>query len=357
MTAETQRPASYSRIARVLAMVAALMIAGCAARPGPETLLPVSQSAPAADLTVYTATNRTLISTDPPVYGGGRGVMSYEEYALRADAATGEAPGFTVAKRQRFGRATFLDRIAASRRGQGDTVILFVHGYNNSYQEAVFRLASLTAETTQDAVPVLFSWPSEATVTGYVSDRDSSTYARDDLAALISDLVATGSGGRVVVVGHSMGGWLVMEALRQLRQQGRGDVINKIEVGLASPDIDLDVFRAQLRAVGRLSPPITVLVSADDRALAASARVAGGRTRLGAVRVDDPRIQALAQESGLRVIDISSLPASNPSNHDRLLALATAQSAETTASPLRDVRQTGAFVLGGAGRLLTAVAQ
>ncbi|NHF74397.1 alpha/beta hydrolase [Paracoccus xiamenensis] len=37
------------------------------------------------------------------------------------------------------------------RPGQGDTVILFVHGYNNSYQEAVFRLASLTAEAAQSA--------------------------------------------------------------------------------------------------------------------------------------------------------------------------------------------------------------
>lgn len=102
-----------------------------------------------------------------------------------------------------------------------------------------------------------------------------------------------------------MGDWLVIEALRQLRQQGRGDVINQLQIGLASSDIDLDVFRAQLRSLGRMSPPITVLVSSDHRALAVSARFAGGRTRLGSVRVDDPRIQALAQEAGLRVIDIS----------------------------------------------------
>lgn len=193
----------------------------------------------------------------------------------------------------------------------------------------------------------------EATVTGYVSDRDSSTYARDDLAELIAELVATDPNGRMVVAGHSMGGWLVMEAMRQLRQQGRDDVVDRVEIGLVLPDIDLDVFREQLVAIGRLPTPITVLVSPDDRALAALARVAGGRTRLGAVSVDDPRIQALAQKAGLRVIDISSLPASNPSNHDRFLALAALQSTQTDTGALQDIRLTGAFVLGRAGRLLT----
>lgn len=67
-----------------------------------------------------------------------------------------------------------------------------------------------------------------------------------------------------------MGGWLVMEALRQLRFEGRNDVLSKLQVVLAAPDIDADVFRKQIEVVGRLNPPLTILVSKDDRALKAS---------------------------------------------------------------------------------------
>ncbi|MCK1712120.1 alpha/beta hydrolase [Bradyrhizobium sp. 143] len=100
-------------------------------------------------------------------------------------------------------------------------------------------------------------------------------------------LVALSKGrpaGRVALAGHSMGAWLVMGALRQLRLQRRDDVIASLNVGLAAPDIDVDVFKSQASIVGRLSPAMTVLVSPNGRALAASSQIAGGRPRLGAAR-------------------------------------------------------------------------
>ena len=343
------------RIGRWMAvLMTGILLAGCADRPGPQSLLPV-MGAPraAAELTVFTATDRALAATQPPVYGGGRGPMTYERYVLDADegdVAPSADAGFAVVARQRLDRAGFLDRVGDLAAQPDHKIVVFVHGYNNSYQEAVFRLADLAREVRQQAVPVLFSWPSEATVTGYVSDRDSVAYARGDLADLLTDLTATGR--PVVLVGHSMGGWLVMETLRQLRLDGRGHVIAGLEVGLVSPDIDLDVFRTQVMAVGRLSPPLTVLTSPDDRVLAASARVAGGRTRLGAVRADDPQMRRMAQQAGVRLIDISALPASDATNHDRMLAVVALRAAPVRSNPLEDLRQTGAYVLGGAGRLM-----
>ena len=343
---------------RLWALAALTILAGCATRPGPETLLPAAGLPEhSANLTVLTATNRALTTVDPPSYGSERSSMSYEEYRLNVARPAGEAnalvePDITVVERQRFGRPAFLQKLREMQRGHDNTAILFVHGYNNTYQEAIFRLAGMTAESDIAAVPVVFSWPSAASVTGYVADRDSSAFARDDLAALLADLAASSPDADVLVVGHSMGGWLVMEALRELRQTGRSDVIAHLQVGLASPDIDLDVFRKQVDDVGRLSPPLTVLVSPDDRALAASARVSGGRTRLGAVRVDDPQMQALAQQAGVRLIDISALPSSGRANHDRFLALAALREPGTQDNPLQELRNTGAYVLGSAGRIL-----
>ena len=51
----------------------------------------------------------------------------------------------------------------------------------------------------------------------------------------------------------------------------------------------------------------------------ASSDLAGGRLRIGAARVDDPDVQDLTQ-GGMRIVDISTMPASTVMNHDRFIA-------------------------------------
>lgn len=293
--------------------------------------------------------------------------MSYEQFTMQevGPAADKEGPSalaretdpskdFITVGRKKLNGETFEKSVNRMRRTEADTVVVFVHGYNNSYQEAVFRLAQLRAEAGTGVVPVLFSWPSQGDFRGYVADRDSTTYARDDLVQLLTTLSRSRPEGRVAVLGHSMGAWLVMEALRQLRLQGRDDVIARLQVGLASPDIDVDVFRAQAAVVGRLSPPLIVLVSHDDRALAVSSRLAGGRPRLGAARVDDPEIQKIAVLTGVQIIDITTAPTSDGFNHNRFVALAARHSDAQRAGPVDSVRQAGVFLLDATGRILSA---
>ncbi|TYR33577.1 alpha/beta hydrolase [Mesorhizobium microcysteis] len=73
-------------------------------------------------------------------------------------------------------------------RIDGLDVGIFVHGYNYNFQQSLFRLAQMQADSGIDAVPILFAWQSEATITGYVSDRDSVTYSRDYLVELLAGL-------------------------------------------------------------------------------------------------------------------------------------------------------------------------
>lgn len=73
------------------------------------------------------------------------------------------------------------------------------------------------------------------------------------------------------ILAHSMGNWLVVEALRQAKMNGHGTFNGKLaDVMLASPDLDVNVFRTQLDIIGSLTRPMTVLVSGDDKALALS---------------------------------------------------------------------------------------
>jgi esterase/lipase superfamily enzyme len=159
-------------------------------------------------------------------------------------------------------------------------------------------------------------------VTGYVTDRDAALYSRSELESVLKVLAETPKIKRVVLVGHSMGGFLSMEAARQLKLQGRDDVVGKLQIILAAPDIDVDVFRSQLRDIGTLRNPITLLVSKTDRALEVSSFLGGERPRVGLIDIDDPLVRSEIKAAQVSVIDISSLSSSDGLGHDRYAGLA-----------------------------------
>ena len=180
-------------------------------------------------------------------------------------------------------RAALRSEMASQRKGAREAVI-FVHGFNNTFAEGLYRFAQLHHDMALPGVPVHYSWPSRGTPLGYAYDRDSALFARDGLEHLIRQVAAAGA-DRIFLVAHSMGSGLTMEALRQLAIRGDQPTLRRIGgVILISPDIDVDVFRAQARMVGKLPQPFVVFTSARDRALALSARLAGESARLGNVR-------------------------------------------------------------------------
>jgi esterase/lipase superfamily enzyme len=233
---------------------------------------------------------------------------------------------------------------------------IFVHGYNYSFQEALFRLAQITADADTGGTPILFSWPSEGAVTGYVVDRDAGLASRDDLRAVLGSLSAQPGIKRVVLFGHSMGGFLIMETLRELKLAGRDDVLRKLVVVLAAPDIDADVFRSQLNVIGKLANPLVLLVSKDDRALAVSSFIGGERQRVGRLDVNDPAVQAAARTYGVRVIDITAVKGVDGLGHDRYASLARLgpQLASMDGQRGASATEVGAFVFDAAGAVVSS---
>lgn len=160
-------------------------------------------------------------------------------------------------------------------------VVVFVHGFNNNYAEGIYRAAQLTYDLNVNATLVHFSWPSLANPLGYIHDRDSALFSRDALAALLADLDREGASD-VVLVAHSMGAFIAMEAMRQMAMQGQVGSLAKLStVILISPDIDVDVFRSQMAAIPDPPQPFVIFGSPRDFALKVSARVTGMRERLG----------------------------------------------------------------------------
>jgi esterase/lipase superfamily enzyme len=102
-----------------------------------------------------------------------------------------------------------------------------------------------------------------------------------------------------------------MEALRQLAITGDRDLGGKLGyVVLASPDIDVDVFKKQMIRYGKPDKPFAILLSDDDRALKLSSLISGDKPRVG-----DYGDAADLASYGVVVVDLTQAKSGNSLNH------------------------------------------
>ena len=204
-------------------------------------------------------------------------------------------------------KANFDARI---RRTPGRRVLIFVHGFNTRFEEAVYRFAQIVHDARVDVAPVLFTWPSGGRLTDYVYDRDSAIYSRDALEALLQALVKDPDVNSISILAHSMGNYLAIESLRQMSIRDRGLSPKIRDVMMAAPDIDIDVFRRQIAEIDAGSRPaqFTLFVSRDDRALACRAFSPRDSTRLGALDPARSRtVRSLSKAGSSRRLDRNGL--------------------------------------------------
>jgi esterase/lipase superfamily enzyme len=318
-----------------------LALGACSSRPNSAVLTPVSH-APA-----YTAKVRMLVATtrgygsaeDPKAFTVERSDnLNYA--AVTVSIPKTHVPGqiewpdqlpadpsrhFVTTARERLTAPQFNDQIRSQLRQHNDTsgpnsgqVLVFVHGYNTRYEEAVYWLAQFVHDANYKGTVVLFSWPSMGKARLYLADRESSTFSRDYLEQTIRQLAALKEVKEVDILAHSMGTWLTVETLRQAKLKGDGQFGGKLgDVILAAPDLDVNVFRTQLDVIGPLRRPMTVVVSGDDKVLGLSTQLSGGIYRAGMVNTNDPRIRAAVKRYNLRVIDITAVSDGDGNHHSK----------------------------------------
>lgn len=203
-----------------------------------------------------------------------------------------------------------LDSALAALPVQDRRILLFIHGYNNTTSDAILRFAQFVEDSDFRGLPVLFTWASAARAPRYVYDLNSALAARAELKNLSDILTSTNARG-IDIFAHSMGAFLTMEGLVDAQLAGRLDRRGLIEtVILASPDIDMDVFRTQLAVLpADFREKIFLLISEDDGALRVSRAIAGGVPRVGAA--DAEELEGL----GVTVIDLSEIDDSSAGSH------------------------------------------
>jgi len=241
------------------------------------------------------------------------------------------APGIVeaYAKVKRQLQAEIASRLAIARRKE---VVLFVHGYNTSFERAALTMGELCHFLGRDFVCGIFTWPAgghRGILFGYDVDRESAEYAVEDLVKAIRMVGRTPGVERVHLIAHSRGTDTLATALAQLSAEAymlRSSPDREFHIAnvvLVAPDLDGDVAITKIFKVfsdpdlpfggqanpGALIPPspglrVTLYVSPDDKAIATVSWLFGSIARLG--RLDTTmfsadQIEAIAL---LRAVDI-----------------------------------------------------
>ena len=111
-------------------------------------------------------------------------------------------------------------RRAANFSGQ---VLIFVHGYNTNYNEAMQRATQLVFNLEFDGLLIPFAWPSQGrpTLIGYLQDRTAAKQSVDALVELI-DTLHDQMPEKVSIhfLAHSMGNQLLLRALEKISKRG-----------------------------------------------------------------------------------------------------------------------------------------
>lgn len=201
------------------------------------------------------------------------------------------------------GKETFTSTLQEAVYGDGtDAVLLFVHGFNVEFDEALVRTAQLSQDLSRDetykvGVPVLYSWPSAGALSleDYRGDRDRSLGAAPYLEEFLDLLTEDIDVERINIIAHSMGNRVLTQALEDyardyLERHNRDDL--EFRILLVAADVERDIFDAANGVFDNLDANVTIYTSDTDRALHVSSFVnEEGRKRLGDTDKNRPYIR------------------------------------------------------------------
>lgn len=216
--------------------------------------------------------------------------------------------------------------IPEDQNRQQKHVSLFIHGYNNSWQEAAKRYGQIKADLYDGAdglgLPILFTWPSDGNAAGYLPDREDARMSAPQIAdlfvtlhdhlitmqraAAINKLRNGSEEGRdqtslctakISVIAHSMGNYVMQNALaiasKKLNNPQLVSLIHQLV--MVAADVDNDLFQKDKPGDGdgalmaNVCYRISALYTGLDQVLGASAGLKHfGTRRLGRSGLADP---------------------------------------------------------------------
>jgi esterase/lipase superfamily enzyme len=265
--------------------------------------------------TVHFASNRVLTgpadsvgsySTDiqPPSLSHG---MTYGMALVDGIDLATDTPG-VITEIQDTGVGGWAQEAIGDLSQPGRNLLVFVHGFDNSFSDAITRAAlnrewlAASGVLAADTTVVAFSWPSLGKIVSfpilqgdYLHDQQKARLSGVHLMTFFAQSepilrAARANTDRTILLAHSMGNLALESAVENWFAHGKGDAPLFDVTVLAAADCGYDAFdqpnRARLSGLGRLSERVSIYYSHADHILQLSQFVNAGAQRLGQ---DGPR--------------------------------------------------------------------
>ncbi|MEK1851220.1 MAG: alpha/beta hydrolase, partial [Phyllobacterium sp.] len=161
---------------------------GCAGRPK-NVLSPVAETSPSSSrVDMLVATTRSRSSNPGEMFTGERGVtpafaditVSIPPKSVRKEGdvawpkrlPSNPATDFATLKADQITLDADKNWLSASVRKSPDlSVLVFIHGFNNRFEDSVYRFAQIVQDSGVHSAPVLVTWPSRGSLLAYGYDR------------------------------------------------------------------------------------------------------------------------------------------------------------------------------------------
>jgi esterase/lipase superfamily enzyme len=232
---------------------------------------------------------------------------------------------------------------AALAAPAGNTILLFVHGYNNSFDQGAATAARLSylMEPTPH-LTLFYSWPSQGKVHGYPQDKNNADKsAKANLIWVLDQLSNLQTHPRVILVGHSMGSYALTTALWDWGVQHAAATAHFDQLILFAADLDVSLWKQTYEpVVGRIVKHIKFYGNQNDQALRASKCTTGDDVdRVGQIAQWRPPPPPPAVD--LTGFDATPYASTNDFGHGYVtssLTVALNWNATTDSSPMPDLR-------------------
>lgn len=239
-------------------------------------------------------------------------------------------------------------------RTERKEVVVFVHGYNNTFDDAILRLSQAWHFSGRRGVPLVYTWPAgSGGLKGYAYDRESGEFTNTHFKRLLIMLALHPEVEKVHVISHSRGTDVASTAIRELHYEVRGAVrstplgaraaalsgetldqldgtfhpadtatVLKLQtLVLAAPDLDLEVFVQRFFGdnVLQAARRVVIYFSKEDEALGISDWLFRSKRRLGAMRLEDFPPTSRPMFAQLRALELINTRVHGYTTHSYIL--------------------------------------
>ena len=285
--------------------------------------------------TVFYASNR-LLTGEPDVvssYGPNiqppsisADIMYGTAFVDGVDVATGRQGSITSI--QNTNRGAFAPNVAGDLSNSGRNLLVFIHGFDNTFDDAITRAAfnreflAASGRPGTDTTILAFSWPSLGKIVSFpVLDGD---YRKDQKMATLSGVhlmsffgqiepllrTTRANGQRTYLLAHSMGNLALASMVENWFLHGNGNAeLFDVSI-LAAGDCGFDAFEEPhltgLSGLSLLSHRISSYYSHEDKVLGLS-QVVNGLQRLGQDGPKDHGDQTRFPTATYRTFDASDI--------------------------------------------------